>query len=1083
MWQTQILPQQRDTNTFPVSFAQQRLWFLDQLEPGSSTYNVASAYRLTGPLDVTILEQCFNKVVQRHEALRTTFTVVDEQPIQVIAPSQILRSEIVDLQKLPQAERESKAHCLASEEAQRPFDLTQGPLLRTTLLQLDQEEYILLLTIHHIVFDGWSLIILLQELSALYEACTRGKSPILPKLPIQYADFTVWQREWLQGEVLERQLDYWKQQLEGAPSALELPTDRPRPTVQTFRGMSQKMLLSKRLLEQLKQLSLQEGTTLFMTLLAAFKVLLHRYTEQEDIVVGIPIANRNRAEIEHLIGFFVNTLVLRTDLSANPTFRELLGRVREVALGAYDHQDLPFEKLVEELHPQRDLSRTPLFQVFFNMLNRDQNQLELDGVTIEPIIPLETDSKFDLTLYAREQKNEGIHFDLEYNADLFETPIIIRMLGHYRTLLEGIVVNPDQRFRELPLLTAAEREQLLVEWNDTSRKYPKDKSIQELFENQVERTPEATAIIFGEEDLSYRELNAKANQVAHYLKKRGVAEEVLVGICLERSLEMVVGLLGILKAGGAYLPLDPNYPAERLAFMLTDAQAPVLLTQEKLLDKIPGHQAETICIDQEWGQIEKESQENPESGIAGENIAYAIYTSGSTGKPKGVLGLHQGAINRFEWMWERYPFEAGEVCCQKTTLNFVDSIWEIFGPLLKGVPIVIISDEAVKDPSRLVEELAKYEVSRIVLVPSLLRAMLETNPNIATKLKKLKIWATSGEAISKELAERFQAAMRQSRLINLYGSSEVSADVTYYEIGVMEEEERSIPIGRPIANTQIYLLDGEMKPVPIGGEGEIYLGGEGLARGYLNRAELTKEKFVANPYREGERLYRTGDIGRYRGDGQIEYVGRVDHQVKIRGNRVEIGEVEVVLSQYEGVAEVVIVVQEDTSGDNYLAAYIVPDTGITLDISELRNFLRQTLPDYMMPLAFVILEALPLTPNGKVNRQALPVPDQTRPDVESRFVAPRTEIEEQMVKIWTEILGLERVGVYDNFFDLGGHSLLATQVIFQLTDAFHVKIHLRALFETPTIAGLAKQVETVSRILAEEGSANGKLDNREEIVL
>ena len=1081
MWQTQIISHKRDTNTYPLSFAQQRLWFLDQLEPGNPTYNVAYAYRLSGPLNATLLEQSINEVAKRHEILRTTFSIESEQPVQVVAPSQSFRLKIVDLQKSSEADRRTATCRLARIEAQRPFDLTQGPLLRTTLLRLNPEAHILLLTIHHIVFDGWSVAVFLQELSAIYEAYRIGQSPDLPKLSIQYGDFAVWQREWLQGKILEDQLEYWKQQLEDTVK-LELPTDRPRPAIQSFRGKSYAKVFSNEMAEKLKELGLQEGVTLFMTLLTAFKVLLYRYTGQDDIVVGIPIANRNRTEIENLIGFFVNTLVLRTNLSNKTTFRELLADVREVALGAYEHQDLPFEKLVEELHPQRDLSRTPLFQVFFNMLNREKNQLKLDGVTVEPLNPSEPNAKFDLTLYVREQKNAGLHFQLEYNADLFEDKTIIRMMDHFETLLDGIVANPDQSYKALPLLTAKEREQVVVEWNKTERNLPEDKSIHELFERQVKRTPEATAVIFDGKEVSYQELNTRANQVAHYLKRRGVETETLVGICMERSIEMVVGLLGILKAGGAYLPLDPTYPKERLSFMMADSQVPVVLTQEKLLNKIAAYDAGKICVDSEKAQIEQESEENPKSEIIPENIAYAIYTSGSTGKPKGVLGLHKGAINRFRWMWETYPFGADEICCQKTTLNFVDSIWEIFGPLLKGVPVVIIPDEVVKDPNRLVESLAKYNVTRIGLVPSLLRAILETK-DVAQELRKLKIWVTSGETIPKELAQRFRGVMGHSRLINLYGSSEVSADVTYHEIKEINEEDKTIPIGRPITNTQIYLLDREMKPVPIGIGGELYVGGEGLARGYLNQPELTKEKFVANPYKIGERLYRTGDIARYKADGNIEYLGRVDHQVKIRGNRVEIGEVEIALSHHEGIQEVVVAVQEGRLGDNYLAAYIVPRDDVKLAINELQGFLRQTLPDYMIPSAFVILDALPLTPNGKVDRKVLPAPNQIRPDLSNEFVAPRTEIEEKMVKIWAEILDLEQVGVYDNFFDLGGHSLLATQVVFQLADTFHLKIDLRNLFETPTIAGLAKHIETVSRILTQQNSSNGKVDNREEFVL
>jgi len=1040
--------------TFPLSFAQERLWFLNQLDPNNTAYNLRRVIRICGNLDVNALQQSLQTIVNRHELLRTRFVREKGSPMQVIAENMPVVMPVINLSEHPAATREAEAWRLAVETAQQPFDLAQGPLFRTALLRLGDNDHIFILIMHHIIADDWSHGVLFQELSLLYESFSAGEPMPLPQLPIQYADYAAWQRQWLQGEIAERQLSYWKEQLSEIPAIHELPTDHPRPPVQTFRGARASRIIPASLVEKLKILSRQEGVTLFMTLLAVYKILLWRYSAQKEIVVGSPIAGRNRSELEGLIGFFLNTIVLRTDLSDNPTFKTLLAQVREVCLGAYAHQDIPFEKVVEELKPERHLGYQPLFQVMFVFHNALLNNLNLPDLHCTPLWIDARQSVFDLTLFAYDEQQE-FKLIFEYNTDIFEAATIERILEHYVNLFEGIVAEPETQIAELPLLGEAEREQLLVGWNETSWEYPKDKSLQELFERQVERTPEATAIIFGEEELSYRELNVKANQVAHYLKKRGVAKEVLVGICLERSLEMVAGLLGILKAGGAYLPLDPNYPEERLAFMVADSGIPVLLTQEKLLDKVPGHQAKTICLDQEWRQIQQESEENPQSGITGENLAYAIYTSGSTGKPKGVLGLHQGAINRFEWMWERYPFEAGEVCCQKTTLNFVDSIWEIFGPLLQGIPIVIISEEGVKDPSRLVEELAQHEVTRIVLVPSLLRAMLETNPELGSKLSRLKTWVTSGEAISKELAERFQEEVGpSSRLINLYGSSEVSADVTYYEIGAMEENERSIPIGRPIANTQIYLLDKEMKPVPIGVGGEIYVGGEGLARGYLNRAELTKEKFVANPYRKRERLYRTGDIGRYRGDGQIEYVGRVDHQVKIRGNRVEIGEVEVVLSQNEGVAEVVVVAQEDTAGDNYLAAYIVPGIEPPPTVSDLRGYLKQKLADYMIPTAYVMLDELPLTPNGKVDRRALPAPENIRPDTQETYIAPRDELELQLTKIWEDVLNIRPVGIRDDFFDLGGHSLLAVRLFAELEKVFGKNLPLATLFQAPTIEQL-----------------------------
>ena len=1044
--------------TFPLSFAQERLWFLSQLDPDNTAYNLRRVIRVCGNLDVKALEQSLQTIVNRHELLRTTFVSVNGNPVQVIAETMSVVMPLIDLGEYPESSREAEARRLATEAAQQPFDLAQGPLLRTTLLRLGDNQYLFILIMHHVIADDWSHGVLFQELSVLYEAFSAGKPSPLPPLPIQYADYAVWQRQWLQGEIAEKQLSYWEKQLREMPSIHELPTDYTRPPVQTFRGARETRTLPESLVEKLKTLSRREGVTLFMTLLAVYKILLWRYSAQKEIVVGSPVAGRNRSELEGLIGFFLNTIVLRTDLSDNPAFKVLLAQVRETCLGAYAHQDIPFEKVVEELHPQRDLGYQPLFQIMFVFHNASLTNLNLPGLQCTPWWVDARQSVFDLTLFAYDEQKE-FKLILEYNTDIFASATIERLLGHYINLLEGAVADPETRISELPLLVEAEEQQLLIDWNKTGQEYPKEKSIHELFEEQVERTPEAKAVIFGTEEMSYRDLNRQANQVARYLQKQGVDKEMLVGICLDRSVEMIVGLLGILKAGGAYLPLDPTYPQERLAFMLADSGVTVLLTQEKQAEQLADYQGRKVHLDRDWAKIEQESQENPESDIRGENIAYAIYTSGSTGRPKGVLGLHKGAVNRFSWMWERYPFEAGEVCCQKTTLNFVDSIWEIFGPLLQGVPIVIVPDEAVKDPVRLVEVLAKKAVTRIVLVPSLLRAMLDSNPGIGHKLSRLSMWVTSGEAISKELAQRFQAELGQtSRLINLYGSSEVSADVTYYEIGAETEQERSIPIGRPIANTQIYLLDGRMKPVPVGIEGEVYVGGEGLARGYLKRPELTREKFVANPYKVGERLYRTGDIGRYLADGNIEYVGRVDHQVKIRGNRVELGEVEVVLSQYEGIGEAVVVAKADSSGDNYLAAYIVPKGETSLTITELRGYLKQKLADYMIPTAFVMLDELPLTPNGKVNRRALPAPESVRPDSQEVYIAPRDELELQLTKVWESVLNVRPIGIRDDFFDLGGHSLLAVRLFARLEKVFGKNLPLATLFQAPTIEQLVRVV-------------------------
>ncbi|MEH2170925.1 MAG: amino acid adenylation domain-containing protein, partial [Nostoc sp.] len=1019
-----IRPVKRQGN-LPLSFAQQRLWFLAQLEPDSPFYNLPAAICLQGQLNLEALQQTFNEIINRHEALRTNFQIIEGQAVAVISEEKPLNLSIFDISELPANKQEAEVKQLTFQEAQQPFDLKSDLLLRIKLLRLSKQEHIVLLTMHHIVSDGWSTGVLVQELAILYPAFCNRQASSLPKLPIQYVDFAAWQRQWLQAEVLETQLSYWLKQLKDAPKVLELPTDYPRAAIQTFRGATYSFNFSDELSVALNKLSQQQGSTLFMTLLAAFQTLLWRYTGQEDIVVGSPIANRNRAEIEGLIGFFVNTLVLRTNLAGNPSFEELLKRVREVALGAYTHQDLPFELLVEQLQPQRYLSHTPLFQVMFVLQNAPMSALELPGLTL---IPLESNSdtaSFDLNLNIIETES-GLVGSLEYSTDLFKENFIHRMVGHLQTLLEAIVANPQQRLSELPLLTQLEKYQLLLEWNNTAVEYPQQHCIHQLFEAQVEHTPDAVAVVFEQEQLTYQELNSRANQLAHYLRSAklshrdslGIRPEVLVGICVERSLDMVIGLLAILKAGAAYVPLDPGYPKERLAYILSDTQLPVLLTQQSLVEQLPAHKAHIVCLDTHWDQIAQESQTNPINTSTANNLAYVIYTSGSTGKPKGVLGLHQGAVNRFHWMWKTHPFTQQEVCCQKTSLNFVDSVWEIFGSLLRGITTVIVPEQVVKDPQQFVTSLANNNVTRLVLVPSLLRILLNTYNLLQLQLPKLKLWISSGEALSNDLLVQFRQSLPDSILLNLYGSSEVSADVTCYMITPQTPLSVSVLIGCPVANTQIYILDNSKQPVSVGVRGEIYVGGEHLARGYLNRPDLTAEKFIPNPFGDqGARLYQTGDLARYLPSGEIEYIGRIDDQVKVRGFRIELGEIEAVISQYPAVRETVVIVSDDSEDSQRIVAYIVPQKEKTLIIPELRSFLESKLPNYMVPATFVILEALPLTPNGKVDRKVLPAPQLTQIS-SSNYIPPSTPIENLLAGIWAEILGIEKVGINNNFFTL-----------------------------------------------------------------
>ncbi|MCC5661301.1 amino acid adenylation domain-containing protein [Nostoc sp. XA010] len=916
---------------FPLSFAQQRLWFLDQLQPGSSLYNIFVAVRLQGQLNVAALEHSLNEIVRRHEALRTTFAVVDGQAMQVIAPSLTLQLPIINLTNID-GEQETEALRLAVEESQQAFDLVQGPLIRAKLLELTSDR-ILLLTIHHIVSDGWSRGILIQEIAALYEAFDAGKPSPLPELPIQYPDFAHWQTQWLLGEVLETQISYWKQQLADAASVLELPCSRPRPAIQSFRGASQSFVLSKSVSERLKTLSQQAGGTLFMTLLTAFKTLLYRYTNQEDILVGTPIANRNRVEIEELIGFFANTLVMRTQMAGNPSFLELFNRVREVALGAYAHQDLPFEKLVEELQPERDLSHNPLFQVMFVLQNASMPVLELPNLKISSIDTDSDTAKFDLWLSLAEG-SEGLFGTLEYSTDLFDDATIERMLGHFQTLLQAIVANPHERISNLQLLTPAEQRQL-ADWNNTAIDYPQN-SLHELFAAQVELTPEAIAVVCEDEQLTYQELNCKANQLARHLQKLGIKEETLVGICMERSLEMVVGLLGILKAGGAYVPFDPSYPQERLAFMFEDSHIPVLLTQKRLVNILPRHKAQVVFLDSDWEQIAQNSQINSDSYVENHNLAYVIYTSGSTGQPKGAMNTHGGICNRLLWMQDAYQLTEADRILQKTPFSFDVSVWEFFWPLIAGARLVLARPEGHKDSAYLVELIAEQQITTVHFVPSMLQIFLEEqNLKKCYSLKKV---ICSGEALPFKLQERFFKRL-SAELHNLYGPTEAAVDVTYWKC--IPQQGQIVPIGRPIANTQIHILDKNLQPVPVGIPGELHIGGIGLARGYLNRPELTAEKFISNPYSNDPqaRLYKTGDLARYLNNGNIEYLNRIDNQVKLRGLRIELSEIEAVLWQHPSVQETAVILREDIPNDKRLVAYVVQktDAGSQEQLIEFQN--------------------------------------------------------------------------------------------------------------------------------------------------
>jgi amino acid adenylation domain-containing protein len=1039
-----ITPVSRNQH-LPLSFAQQRLWFFDQFEPGSPSYNLPRAVRLQGKVNIDALLASLNEIIKRHEILRTSFVISDGQAIQVISPSVNLKLAVIDLQNIPQEQQKAELYRLANEEAQTGFDLTQAPLLRAKLLQLDGEYFVILLTLHHIVSDGWSTDILIQEVAALYTDFCAGKPSSLPQLPIQYADFAIWQRQWLEGVGLKNQLAYWQQQLSGELPILQLPTDRPRPLVQTYAGKTLSFVLPKSLSEELKNLSKQEGVTLFMTLLAAFKTLLYRYTNQTDILVGSPIANRNRAEIENLIGFFVNTLVLRSNLSGNPTFRELLKQVREVALGAYAHQDLPFEKLVEEIQPERNLSHNPLFQVMFVLQNAPMRQLELPGLKVEPLANNSTTAKFDLTLVI-EDIEQGLIANFEYNTDLFDELTISRLAANFEVLLTGIVAEPEQQLRKLPLLTTTEKQQLL-EWSQGEIYLQPELCLHQLFEAQVEKTPDAVAVVFENQQLTYRELNNRANQLAHYLQKLGVHPEVLVGICVERSLEMVIGLLAILKAGGAYIPLDPAYPKERLGYMLADSQLSVLLTQESLLENLPNYHGQVVCLDVEGDKISQQIADNLINKITPENLAYVIYTSGSTGKPKGVQISHNAVVNFLMAMAKKPGLTAQDILLSVTTLSFDIAGLEIYLPLTVGAQTVIVSRQEASDGIKLSKRLNSCNATVMQATPATWRMLLSAGWRGNKQLKIL----CGGEALDYTLSQQLQE--RSKEVWNLYGPTETTI------WSAASQVKNSVVIANPIANTQFYILDSYNQLVPIGVAGELHIGGAGLARGYLHQPELTAQKFIHNPFHANaaSRLYKTGDLVRYLLDGNIEFLGRIDHQVKIRGFRIELGEIESVLNQHPDVENSVVTVREDKPNDQRLVAYIVNKSQSEIDHLKLRSFLQDKLPSYMLPTAFVILNKLPLTPNGKVDRKALPAPE-INLEINQQKVLPRNPIEEQVAKIWAEILGLTEVGIYDNFFELGGHSLLATQLISKTRQVFQVELSVRRFFDLPTVALFAEEI-------------------------
>ncbi len=1081
-----------------LSFAQQRLWFIEQFEAGSSLYNLPTVLRIKGKLDVALLSQTLNEIVQCHETLRTSFVSIENQPVPVIAPNLTVTLPIIDLQELTAAEKEIEVQKFIANELQQPFDLAQAPLLRATLLRLSAAEHIAMFTMHHIVSDGWSMEILVQEVGAVYAAFSNGQISPLSALPIQYADFAAWQRQWLTEEVLKSQTSYWQQQLAGAPELLELPTDHPRPAVQSFQGASHCFELDSALSTALKTLSQQAGTTLFMTLLAAFGTLLHRYTGSIDLVIGSPIANRNRPEIEGLIGFFVNTLVLRTDLAGNPSFAELLQRVREVSLGAYAHQDLPLEKVVEQLQPQRSLSYSPLFQVMFVLQNAQNSDLQLSGLTLESLEIEQKTAMFDLTLTMTETAS-GLMGAVEYSTDLFAAKTIYSLVEHFQILLRGIIANPQHRLSQLPLLTEVEK-RLLVEWNDTHVEYPQDQCIHHLIEAQVELTPDAIAVESATQQLTYRELNTQANQLAHYLQQQGVKPETLVGICVERSPMMLVGILAILKAGGAYIPIDPNYPAERINYIVADAGINLLVIQQgtgfgrgssrreasplgRTSPTEVSSTVETINLDTDWQIITQASIDNPDSNVQPSNLAYCIYTSGSTGQPKGVMIQHDSLVNFVCAAVDQYQITESDRILQFASISFDAAVEEIYPSLIVGGTVVLANSE-LNCAEVFISKCQDLQITILDLPTAYWQQLVSEIVTLRLVVPEcIRLVIIGGEQINHQYVQQWHDYLGTTpELINTYGPTEATVVTTICSLA--SQSTSKLPIGKPLPNVQVYVLDADLQPVPVGVTGELYVGGAGVARGYLNRPELTREKFIPNPFTvnrfptslsphlpiPSSSLYQTGDLARYLPDGNLEYLGRIDHQVKIRGFRIELAEIEAVIATHPAVRETVVVAREQ-AGRKQIVAYLIPAQK-DWAIDELRQFLESKLPQYMLPSSYALIQEFPLTTSGKIDRLALTESETSSLPTQTDYQEAITPVEQQLVSIWQEVLALEQVGINDNFFELGGDSIISLQVIFKANQV-GLRLTPKQLFQHQTIAQLAMVVNKSKSISAEQGLVTG----------
>ncbi|WP_010250889.1 hybrid non-ribosomal peptide synthetase/type I polyketide synthase [Acetivibrio cellulolyticus] len=1048
-----ILPVPRgDGDEIPLTYSQKSMWFYHQLTGGSPVFNISNAVRIKGNIDKGSIIKSLGKLVERHETMRTIFRSVNGSPVQVIQKAEEILLFEMDLRHLSEDQLEVELKRLLKEEARHIFDLEKGPLFKFCLIRLKENEYALSMVIHHIISDAWSNAIFVGEFFKLYELFAQGKEESLPELTVQFADYSQWEQKRLQGDNMNELLDYWKKQLD-KPTTLQMPTDRVRPKSQTYEGGFEPVVLSKELAQKLKTLCSSEGTSLFMVILAAFQTLLYRYSGQDDIFTGTVVANRNRREIENVVGFFMNTLVLRTNFTGDPRFRDVLKRVKEMTLDAYSYQELPFDKMLEELKPERDISRTPLFQVMFILHNTKQVELELAGVKMEPIDVESGLAPFDLRLQLTEGE-EGIKGGFDYSAALFDADTVKRIAGHLQSILEAICANPDEKVSKIKLLRKDEEEKIFLEFNNTRAYYPTDKVIYQLFEEQAAKNPDSTAVIFGDRELTYRQLNEKSNQLASVLANRGVKTESIVGIMLERSMEMIIGIMAIEKAGGAYLPIDPNYPEDRINYILEDSGVSVLLTSSKFHDMDICGNIQRIFLEDK--SLYHGEGNNPVNAASPSNLAYVIYTSGSTGKPKGTLIEHHSLVNRLNWMQKMYPIGSNDTILQKTPFTFDVSVWEMFWWSTQGAKVCFLEPGGEKDPEKILEAIEKNKITVMHFVPSMLSTFLEylKESGEADRAKGLRQVFASGEALTSAQVRLFNSLLGSNgtRLSNLYGPTEATIDVSYFDCPV-EEVPDIIPIGRAIDNTQLLIMDKNMQPQPVGVPGELCIAGVGLARGYLNRPELTAEKFIANSMVPGRRIYRTGDLARWMPDGNIEYLGRMDFQVKLRGLRIELGEIEGVLLLHPSVNECIVTAWEKEPGNVHLVGYIVCDKENPIESGELQAFLGDSLPEYMVPRIFVFLDAMPLSSNGKADRKALPVPVLSK---SSGYVAPQNEVEKILSDIWKEELGLKNVGVNDNFFEVGGHSLLLTKIHSRIRKQFDKDFPLVDMFTYSTISSLAK---------------------------